>query len=77
MSYSQINDIEKIKDIMVKIGKDDVITSFENEIGISWKDAKMKNFYVCGLKNKAVLYYLDGKYKFGSLVMEFDKSLII
>ncbi|TPN85783.1 hypothetical protein [Aquimarina algicola] len=76
MGYSQITDLEKIKAIMVSIGKETVIQSFEKNIGLHWSDAKMNNFYICGLKKTAVLYYLDGKYPFGSLVLEFEKEFI-
>ncbi len=76
MGYSQITDLEKIKAIMVSIGKETVIDAFEKNIGLQWSDAKMNNFYICGLKKEGVLYYLDGKYPFGSLVLEFEKEFI-
>lgn len=71
--YCQINDPKNIKALMLLIGKEKLIPAFESQIGIPWKEAKLSNFYACGLgykDNKGVLYYLDGKHKYGSLVIE-------
>lgn len=71
--YCQVNSSKQLKALMLLIGKAILIPAFEQRIGIPWKEAKMSNFYACGLgqhHNKGVLYYLDGKREYGSLVIE-------
>lgn len=74
--YCEINDSKRITSIMKEIGKDTLISAFEEKIGIPWATAKMRNFCVYGLNTEGALYYLDGRYPYGSLVLEFDIELV-
>lgn len=78
--YCQINELNKIKAVMMLIGKDLLIPAFQKSIGIPWVTAKMSKFVVLGFgekANKGAIYYLDGKTRYGTLVIECPLEYIL